>query len=222
MNPFVAVGIKICGLTRLEDALLALDAGADALGFVLAGGSPRQLAPQVAHALLARVREQARRPFEAVAVLGAYDADSARVALTELGFDRAQLVGPEDPPAAPLRAALAALGSLAARSWGAVRVRDAGSLAGLEDAPCEAFVLDAWHREALGGAGKAFDWTLAAPFAARHRVLLAGGLDAGNVAAAIQAVRPWRVDVSSSVEESPGIKSGAKVRAFVEAVRHGG
>lgn len=222
MNSGVSVGIKICGLTRLEDALFALDAGADALGFVLAENSSRRLSPQQAQDLLGRVRELATRPFQAVAVLGTLDPESARSALAELGFDRAQLVGSEEPPAAALGAALLALGPLAARTWAAVRVRDAGSLVGLGDAPCEAFVLDAWHADALGGTGHVFDWTLAAPFAARHRVLLAGGLDAGNVAESIRAVRPWRVDVSSGVEESPGIKSAAKVRAFVEAVRHGG
>jgi phosphoribosylanthranilate isomerase len=215
------VGIKVCGLTRLEDALAALDAGADALGFILAEGSPRRLAPGAAAALLARVRERATRAFDAVAVLGAYDAAMARRALTELGFDRAQLVGFDADPAPALGAALAAMGPLAPRAWGAIRVRDRASLAGLDEAPCEAFVLDAWRPDALGGTGHAFDWAIAAPFAARRRVVLAGGLTPQNVAGAIRAVRPWRVDVASGVEDAPGIKNAEKIRAFVEAARHG-
>ncbi len=218
----VAVGVKICGLTRLADALAALDAGADALGFVLAPSAPRRLAPEAARALLAQVRAGAPRSFEAVAVLGAYDAGQARSALTDLGFDRAQLVGDEAAPQAALTAALAALGPLAARAWGAIRVQGAASLEGIDDAPCEAFVLDAFTKGALGGTGHAFDWALAAPLAARRRVVLAGGLTADNVAEAIRVVRPWRVDVASGVEDAPGIKNAEKIRAFVEAARHGG
>jgi len=215
------VGIKICGLTRLEDALAALDAGADALGMVLAESSPRRLMPEAAAGLLTEVRARATRPFQAVAVLGAYDAVMARRALTELGFDRAQLVGFDPDPAPALGAALAALGPLAARAWGAIRVKGRASLAGLDEAPCEAFVLDTWKEGALGGTGHAFDWALAAPFAARRRVVLAGGLTSENVAGAIRAVRPWRVDVASGVEDSPGIKNAEKIRTFVEAVRNG-
>jgi phosphoribosylanthranilate isomerase len=215
------VGVKICGLTRVQDALAALEAGAVALGFILAEGSPRRLDPDAAQDLVARVRAGTTRPFEAVAVLGAYDEVAARQALTTLGFDRVQLAGFDAAPAIPLRAALSELGPLAARTWGAIRVRSAVSLEGLDDAPCEAFVLDAWRDGALGGTGHVFDWTLAAPLAARRHVVLAGGLDADNVAAAIRAVKPWRVDVASGVEDAPGVKSAEKIRAFVEAVRDG-
>ncbi|MEP7027815.1 MAG: phosphoribosylanthranilate isomerase [Candidatus Eisenbacteria bacterium] len=215
------VGVKICGLTRLEDALVALDAGAEALGFVLAANSPRTLTPAAARALVGAVRAHAARPFEAVAVLGAYEAGPVRRALSELGFDRAQIVGRDAAPQAALVATLAELGALAGRTWGGIRVKDGASLEGIDDAPCEAFVLDAHAQGALGGTGHAFDWALAAPFAARRRVVLAGGLTADNVASAIRVVRPWRVDVSSGVEDTPGIKSAVKIRAFMEAARHG-
>ena len=208
-------GIKICGVTRVADALVALEAGACALGFILASGSPRRLEPAEAQALVGAVRAAAPRPFEAVAVLGGYDAPAARHALLELGFDRVQLVGEEPQPA--LFEALAALGPLAARAYGAVRVRDAASLAGLEDAPCDAILLDTYRKGALGGTGHVFDWELAAPLAARRRVVLAGGLTPLNVAEAVTRVRPWRVDVASGVEDAPGIKNAAKIRAFVEA-----
>ena len=208
-------GVKICGVTRLADALVALEAGADALGFILASGSPRRLEPAEAQALVGAIRDAAPAPFEAVAVLGGYDAPAARRALLELGFDRVQLVGEEPRPA--LFDALVELGPLAARAYGAVRVRDASSLEGLDDAPCDAILLDTYRKGALGGTGHVFDWELAAPLAARRRVVLAGGLTPSNVAAAIARVKPWRVDVASGVEDAPGIKNAGKIRAFVEA-----
>ena len=208
-------GVKICGVTRLADALVALEAGACALGFILASASPRRLEPAEAQALVGAVRAATDKPFEAVAVLGGYDAPAARHALLELGFDRVQLVGEEPRPA--LFDALNELGPLAARAYGAVRVRDAASLEGLEDAPCDAVLLDTYRKGALGGTGHVFDWDLAAPLAARRRIVLAGGLTPSNVADAVKRVKPWRVDVASGVEDAPGIKNAAKVRAFVEA-----
>jgi phosphoribosylanthranilate isomerase len=208
-------GVKICGVTRVADALVALDAGACALGFILASGSPRRLEPAEAQALVGAIRAVWPKPFEAVAVLGGYDAPAARHALIELGFDRVQLVGEEPRPA--LFDALNELGPLAARAYGAVRVRDAASLGGLEDAPCDAVLLDTYRKGALGGTGHVFDWDLAAPLAARRRIVLAGGLTPVNVAEAVARVKPWRVDVASGVEDAPGIKNAEKVRAFVEA-----
>jgi len=208
-------GIKICGVTRLRDALCALELGVDALGFILASGSPRRLEPFEAKALLETIRDATPRSFEAVAVIGGYDAPAARRAIEELGFDRVQLVGEEWNPA--LFEALEALGPLAKRAYGSVRVRDAASLEGIEDAPCDAILLDTYQKGALGGTGHSFDWALAAPLAARRRVVLAGGLTPGNVAEAIKIVKPWRVDVASGVEDAPGIKNQDKLRAFVEA-----
>ena len=208
-------GVKICGVTRVADGLAALDAGADALGFILASTSPRRLEPAEAQALVGAIRAATAKTFEAVAVLGGYDAPAARRALLEQGFDRVQLVGEEPRPA--LFDALAALGKLSARAYGAVRVRDAASLEGLEDAQCDAILLDTYRKGALGGTGHVFDWDLAAPLAARRRVVLAGGLTPLNVAEAVARVKPWRVDVASGVEDAPGIKNAEKIRAFVEA-----
>lgn len=208
-------GIKICGVTRLPDALCALSLGVDALGFILASGSPRRLEPFEAKALLETIRERSPGTFEAVAVIGGYDAPAARRALDELGFDRVQLVGEDPRPA--LFDALEELGPLASRAYGSVRVRDAASLEGMEEAPCDAILLDTYRKGALGGTGESFDWSLAAPLAARRRVVLAGGLSPANVAQAIAIVRPWRVDVASGVEDAPGVKNPDKLRAFVEA-----
>jgi len=213
--------VKVCGITRFEDGIDALEAGADALGFVLAAGSPRRLAPATAVELVTRVRKAAPRPFLAVAVLGTYGADDARTALVKHGFDRVQLVGDDADPVTQLTRVLRSLGAHGDCVWGSIRVRDAGSLAGAETLVCQAVHLDAHRGDALGGTGQTFDWALAASLARARRVVLAGGLTSANVAAAVQTVRPWRVDVSSGVEASPGIKDPDKMRAFVEAVRHG-
>lgn len=214
-------GIKICGLTRRDDALYALEAGADALGFVLADGSPRQLKPGAASELVAEVRAAAPHPFLAVAVLGTYKSADARAAIDKLGFDRAQLVGADADAVAALARAFAELGGRSDQVWGSLRVRDAASLAGADDLGGEALHLDAHRDGALGGTGHTFAWELAVPLSRARRVVLAGGLTAANVADAVRAIKPWRVDVSSGVEERPGIKDRQKMKDFVEAVRHG-
>ncbi len=100
-------------------------------------------------------------------------------------------------------------------------MRDAASLAGAEALACEALHLDAHLAHALGGTGTTFDWALVQGLARTRRVVLAGGLTPTNVGDAVRAVHPWRVDVSSGVETSPGIKDPDKMKAFVEAVYHG-
>jgi phosphoribosylanthranilate isomerase len=212
------VGVKICGITRVEDGLAALAAGADALGIVLAEQSKRRVGLAMAGPLLADLRAAAGRDFLAVAVLGDLDPGTARQLVDVTGFDRVQFHA-----AGGWRAywsCCEAFGTGPAQAWAAVRVRDAGSFENFDRVACEAFVLDAWDHSRFGGTGTTFDWSLAAPFARLHRVILAGGLDPSNVVQAVQAVRPWMVDVSSGVESAPGRKDPALVRAFVEAVRH--
>lgn len=209
--------VKICGITRVQDGLDALDAGADALGFVFAEGSRRRLEGDTGRLLLGTVRARARRPFLAVAVLAGADSEAARRHLVEHGFDRVQLHGAASPAAVAACAAVSAVGPAAL--WAGLRVRDRASLAGYSDFACEALVLDAFDPERLGGTGATFAWELATPVAAARRVVLAGGLTPENVAAAVACVRPWMVDVSTGVESSPGIKDPERVRAFLAAAR---
>ena len=209
--------VKICGITRRGDGAAALEAGAHALGFVLAERSPRRLGEDEAMRLLEALRREAPRPFLAVAVLDRLDPEAGRRALDRLGFDRVQFHGTAGTPA--LHACLVAFDEAARTAWGAVRVADAASLDGAEALACEAVVLDAHVAGAAGGTGRSFDWALAAPLAARRPVVLAGGLAPDNVAGAVRAVRPWMVDVSTGVEQGPGVKDAARVRAFVEAAR---
>jgi phosphoribosylanthranilate isomerase len=210
--------VKICGLTNLDDALLALEAGADLLGFVLYPKSPRGVSlaavTEMAGALRSAPAFHQRQP----ALVGVFVNEppaAVRRALDEAGLDLAQLSGHEPPD--DLRA-------LGGRAYKAIRSQaeaDALPAAGAPPAhpSCPDFLLDAAHPTLYGGSGQLADLALAARLAARHRLLLAGGLTPDNVAAAIRAVRPWGVDAASGVEAAPGKKDPAKVRAFVQAAK---
>ena len=201
--------VKICGVTSKDDARMAADAGADAVGLVFWPGSPRQVDAETARGITA-----ALPPF--VLRVGVFvNADRETLARTaeEAGLDLLQLHGDEPPEA---------LENLPRRALKAIRVgpgfapaeaeRYAGHAAGL--------LLDTRAQGAPGGTGRAFDWSLARGLRERCGFLvLAGGLTPETVGEAIRAVRPHGVDVSSGVESSPGRKDPLKVRAFVEAVR---
>ncbi|HVV86007.1 MAG TPA: phosphoribosylanthranilate isomerase [Kofleriaceae bacterium] len=204
--------MKICGVTRREDAMHAVRAGADFLGLNLWPGSRRHVDVARARALAAAAREA--RPD--VAIVGVFvDAAESEIALAaaEATLDIVQLHGRE--PAA-LSRALAARGLTV---WRAAAMAGDDDVAALAAHGADAYLLDtpsAGH----GGSGRTFDWRLAAAaVAAGHRVVLAGGLRADNVAEAIAAVAPWAVDVASGVEAAPGVKDPARVSAFVDAAK---
>jgi phosphoribosylanthranilate isomerase len=201
--------VKICGVRTPEEARVAAEAGADAVGLVFWPGSPRRVDASAARAIA-----EALPP--AVLRVGVFvDADREELARTAevAGLDLLQLHGDEPP---------ASFDGLPRRGWKALRVgpafapaevdRYAGRAAGL--------LLDARVEGAPGGTGRAFDWTLARGVRERCSFLvLAGGLTPETVAEAVRAVRPHGVDVSSGVESAPGRKDPARVRAFVEAAR---
>ncbi|NMB88732.1 MAG: phosphoribosylanthranilate isomerase [Chloroflexi bacterium] len=200
--------VKICGITCLEDALAAINAGAGLLGFNFYPPSPRCISLQ-----------DCRRILQAVAgcgvtMVGVFVNTSPQAVsriLDDCGLDLAQLSGDEPPED------LAALGG---RAFKALRPRQASDLqAGLERYPQHtgepAYLLDAGLPGAYGGTGKMADWGLAAGLAERFPLLLAGGLNAANVAAAVRQVRPWGVDVASGVEWAPGRKDPDQVRDFI-------
>ena len=197
--------IKICGITRLADAQAAVEAGADAVGFVLTE-SPRRIAPEDARRI-GRVL-----PTHVLRVGVFVDELPTEVmrAVTAADVDRVQVHGLPDP----------LLGELyGARLLRAFRVRDEGVLDAVRDSTADTFLLDAWSPDAPGGTGRTFDWDLAVRARAHGRLILAGGLNPGNVAEAVRRVRPWGVDVSTGVEEAPGRKDPGRIRAFVAAVR---
>jgi phosphoribosylanthranilate isomerase len=208
------VRVKICGITSLEDALAALDAGADMLGFNFYEPSPRYLTPRACAQIQGALRSRGR-PAVTVGVFVNAECDYICEILDDCGLDLAQLSG--DEPAD----LLAALGE---RAFKALRpaspeAAQAGILAyGCASRPAPAFLLDASRPGQYGGSGQVADWDLARALSVRHPFLLAGGLRPENVAAAVRRVRPWGVDVASGVEAQPGRKDPAALNAFVSAV----
>ncbi len=202
----VPVRIKICGITRAEDALEAVRLGADALGFNFWPGSKRFLPP-------ARAREIIRALPPMVTCYGVFvdpSHEEAASAAALSGIQVIQLHG--DEPAALCR-------SFQLPVVKGIRVAGPESLAALDAYPgVRGFLLDA-ASAGYGGSGKTFDWALARQAAARATVLLAGGLTPANVAEAVRAVRPFAVDVASGVESSPGVKDHALLARFIAAAR---
>lgn len=198
--------IKICGLTRPDDARRAVEAGATAIGVVFWSGSPRAVTLAQAEAVAAAVGVD-------VLTVGVFvDATREEIdrVMRRVPLGAAQLHGHESPafvetlPWPVIKAvAVPAVGSLPDLSpWAGVRV-----------------LLDTHDPERRGGTGRMVDWARAAALAATRPVILAGGLNPDNVAEAVTRVRPAGIDVSSGVEQSPGVKDAARVRAFIEAVR---
>jgi phosphoribosylanthranilate isomerase len=202
--------IKICGITNAEDADAAVKGGADALGFVMYRKSPRWVDPSAARAIVAGLP-----PFVlAVGVFVNEEADRVRALMDECGFAFAQLHGDESALYCER------LGRPALK---ALRLKDRATLLALAEfqgrANVRGFVIDAFSDQAYGGTGQTVDWALAQEAARSTPIILAGGLNPANVADAIRVVRPYGVDVSSGVEQSPGKKDPHKVKAFIEAAR---
>ena len=204
------VKVKICGITNEQDARVAVEAGADALGFIMYRKSPRF----VEAAVVKRIIDGLPPFVAAVGVFVNEDASVVRRLMDECGLTLAQLHGDESA---------AYCEGLGRPSMKALRLKDRGTFLALAEfqgrANVRAFVVDAFSDHAYGGTGQTVDWTLAAEAARASRILLAGGLTPDNVAEAIRLVRPYGVDVSSGVEVRPGQKDHAKVQAFIQAAR---
>ena len=198
--------IKICGTTNLDDALMAVDAGADALGFIFVPNTPRYLHPDEA----AKIIEELP-PF--ITTVGLFvNAKHSEIDTIANGcaLDAVQLHGEEPPELCQ---------TLNRRVVKAFRVKDESTLSHLHDYRVSAYLLDTYVKGAMGGTGRVFDWNLAVKAKKYGRIILAGGLNPENIASAILQVRPYGVDVSSGVEMSPGCKDPAKIKAFISAVR---
>lgn len=202
--------VKICGITNAEDAAAAVDARADALGFVFYRKSPRYIEPTLARQIIMSLPPL----VTSVGVFVNEEPQVVRNLMDDCGLALAQLHGNESA------AYCQELGRPVIK---ALRVKDRSSFLALAEfqgrAGVRGFVLDAFSEQAYGGTGQMIDWQLAAEVARAASILLAGGLTPDNVEKAIQAVRPYGVDVSSGVELAPGKKDHEKVRAFIRAVR---
>ena len=198
---------KICGITRIEDALAAVEAGADAIGLVFYGKSPRAVSIEQAAVIL-----QALPPLvTSVGLFVDMPRDELQQLLQRLPLDLLQFHGDESP---------ADCEGHGRPYIKALRVRPGEDVAAAMApyAGARGILLDTFVEGVPGGTGASFDWSLVPENAAKP-VILAGGLDADNVATAIRQVRPYAVDVSGGVEASKGIKDVGKIRAFVRAVR---
>jgi phosphoribosylanthranilate isomerase len=197
--------IKICGLTNLDDARWAIEAGADYLGFVLYPKSPRYLPIKE----LSRITDELPETIRKVGVF----VNEAPILIKEVvsvcGLAAVQLHGDEDPED---------FEDVGAPLWRAIRLQAGKWTPEPRNWAAERYVMDAFS-PAYGGTGMTLDWATAGAFAARHRAMLAGGLTEENVREAIRRVKPLGVDVSSGVELAPGRKDRRKVAAFISAAR---
>lgn len=205
-----SVAIKICGITNTCDALAAVDAGADMLGFNFYEGSRRFIKAADAADVIRHVRERGETKCVGVFVDAA--PGEIREVAQQLGLDAVQLHGNEPPDYCRTLQPL--------RLIKALRVHAGFDPAVASAFDCDTILLDTWHANERGGTGATFDWSVAAEIRRNvPQLILAGGLNAGNVAAGIRKVQPDAVDVCSGVEDDPRRKNGEAIRAFVAAVK---
>jgi len=206
-NPDVKV--KICGITNWADARMAVEAGADFLGFNFYRRSPRYIEPAKAGAIVRRLP----KGVGAVGVFVNEDQEAIVKIADDVGLDAVQLHGEESP------------GLVARLAWvqqviKAFRVSESLDYEKIRQYPgTTAILLDGFDAKRRGGTGKTFDWKLARRMGKRVPIILAGGLTAENVSEAIRIARPYAIDVCSGVERAPGKKDAGKMRAFVRAAK---
>lgn len=199
--------VKICGITSVEDAFVAVSHGADALGFVFWPSSGRYLSPAAAGAIIRRLPPM----VTTLAVVVDPGADEIDSIVSQSGVDLVQFHGQEP----------AQFCERCSRPYvKGIRVKSDGDVLEVGDAHprARAFLLDTYKKGLPGGTGESFDWDLIPPDFGRP-VILAGGLNAGNVGRAIAAAQPFAVDVSGGVERAPGVKDPAKIKQFLREVK---
>jgi len=210
------IRIKICGITNLDDAGIAIEAGADMLGFNFYRPSPRFIEPDEARQIIESLKRETE--FVAVGIFVDEPLESVIQTARISGVDAVQLHGDESVAyCAELKSSLHGITIIKA-----LRVSDSFQPEFATSYPVDAIMLDAFHDNLRGGTGKVIDWTIA--LRTRElvpQVFLSGGLSPENVAEAIECVQPYAVDACSRLELSPGRKDPSRLKAFVNAVRNG-
>ena len=205
------IHIKICGITNIKDAISAIEAGADMLGFNFHPPSPRSISPDVCASITAELK---KFPIKLVGVFVNMPAPAIIKILQDCRLDIAQLHGDEKPQDLAL---------IHGRSFKAFRGipnhETLQSYLKYSNQIDPAFLLDAMATGLYGGSGEQTDWNAAGELAKQSNILLAGGLKPDNVIEAVKLVRPWGVDTASGVEIRPGVKDAFKMREFVLAAR---
>lgn len=199
--------VKICGITRAEDALLAAELGAAALGFNFYAKSPRVIAPAAAARIIRTLP-----PFVVPVGILADEADANQILAIagQAGVRALQIHGPHLPDLDKLRERYPLIL--------AVSVGADFQVSSLGEIKASAYLLDGFDPQLRGGTGKTFDWSVAREAARYGPIIAAGGLKPENISEAIRQAKPYGVDVASGVESSPGIKDAGKLRAFFDAV----
>lgn len=209
-NPQTMVAVKVCGVTNPKDALVAADAGADAIGLLFANSS-RCVSVERASEISTAIPNQVLK----VGVFVNEKSEEILRVANEVGLDLAQLHGDETPETVTF------LRERGLKVMKALRVRDASSLEEIERYGADFFLLDAWSEKARGGTGTSFDWGVAKSLRGRDNIVVSGGLTPENVRDAIEFFDPYGVDASSSLEDAPGKKNDERVRRFVSAAKGG-
>lgn len=200
------IKVKICGTTSLEDALFAIDNGADAIGFIFFKRSPRNISQKEAKEIIVRLP-----PFvETVGVFVNETSDRVNRIAENCRLGAVQLHGEESP---------ALCRRVKRKVIKAFRVKNADSLNNMSNYDVSGFLLDSYKEDSSGGTGQIFDWNLALRAKKQGSVILAGGLNPYNVYTAIHRVKPYGVDVCSGVESIPGKKDQNKIKEFIKSVR---
>lgn len=202
--------VKVCGITRVEDGLFALGAGADWLGFIRWPGSPRYRASDSCAETLREIRARAPLSFEAVGVYVDASAEEIEREVEQMGFDRAQLHGEEGTDF---------IAALPIPVIKVIKIAGPESVGLAAEYPETLILTDTSHPRLMGGTGKSYDAGILEDLVRQRPVIVAGGLTPENVGGVVRDLAPFGVDVSSGVERTPGLKDADKVEAFIRAVR---
>ena len=202
------VKVKVCGMTNLKDTLVAVEEGADAVGFIFYKKSPRSVTMKLVREIVLELP-----PFiDTVGVFVDETAEQINKIADYCNLDMVQLHGDESPTFCK---------RMRRRVIKGFRVKDMESVKKLSKFQVSGFILDTFSESLHGGTGKVFDWNLALPAKKFGPVIMAGGLTPNNVQQAVRQIRPYGVDVCSGVESEPGIKDHKKVRAFLNNAKAG-
>ena len=202
------VKVKVCGMTSLKDALVAVEVGADAVGFIFYKKSPRSVTMKTVREIVLELP-----PFvDTVGVFVDETAEQINKIADYCNLDIIQLHGDESPTFCK---------KIRRKVIKAFRIKDMQSVKKISNFQVSGFLLDTFSEKLHGGTGKVFDWNLALPAKKFGPVIMAGGLTPNNVQQAVRQIRPYGVDVCSGVESEPGIKDHKKIKAFLKNVKAG-
>jgi len=202
------IKIKICGITNMEDARVASDLGADALGFIFYKESKRNVSPETVKDIISELP-----PFiTKVGVFVNSDLDEILSIKEQTGIDIAQLHGDETPEFC---------GTIPFKIIKVIRIKEKSDIGQVAQYSDQDILFDTYSDKEYGGTGESFNWEILKDLSLSKNIILSGGLNSDNVLDAVKIVRPYAVDISSGVECEPGKKDHKKIKKFIEAIKNG-